>query len=135
MALFVRDEDIRETVSMDDMLGAIEDMQRHYGLGEAYNLGRRKIIASSGLLSVMGGGLYYKGVFGVKTYTVISGRYSFHITPYDTTTGELLALLQANRLGQLRTGATTGVATRHLAREDGGSGGGPWHRLPGPHPA
>ena len=117
MALFLRDEDIRAAVSVEDMLAAIEDMQRQYGLGDAYNLGRRKIIADTGLLSVMGGGLYYKGVFGVKTYTVISGRYSFHITLYDTATGRLLAFLQANRLGQLRTGATTGVAVKHLSRE------------------
>ena len=120
MALFLRDEDVRATVGMDDMLEAIEDMQRHYGLGEASNLGRRKIIAGSGLLSVMGGGLYYKGVFGVKTYTVISGRYSFHITLYDTATGHLVAFLQANRLGQLRTGATTGVTAKYLAREGAG---------------
>ena len=80
MALFLRDEVIRETVGMDNMLEAIEDMQRHYGLGECYNLGRRKIIGGSGVLSVMGGGLFYKGVFGVKAYTVISGRYSFQIS-------------------------------------------------------
>ncbi len=120
MALFLRDEDVRATVGMDDMLEAIEEMQHHYGLGEASNLGRRKIIAGSGLLSVMGGGLYYKGVFGVKTYTVISGRYSFHITLYDTATGHLVAFLQANRLGQLRTGATTGVTAKYLAREGAG---------------
>ena len=117
MALFLRDEEIRETVGMDEMLQAIEDMQRHYGAGEASNLARRKIIASSGLLSVLGGGLYYKEVFGVKTYTVIGGKYTFHITLYDTTTGRLLAFLQANRLGQLRTGATTGVVVKYLARE------------------
>ena len=118
MALFLRNEDVDEVVSMDDMLAAIEDMQRHYGLGQASNLGRRKIIASTGLLSVMGGGLYYKGVFGVKTYTVISGNYSFHITLYDTASGQLMAFLQANRLGQLRTGANTGLAARYLARGD-----------------
>ena len=118
MALFLRNADVDEAVSMDDMLAAIEDMQRHYGLGQVSNLGRRKIVASTGLLSVMGGGLYYKGVFGVKTYTVISGKYSFHITLYDTESGQLLASLQANRLGQLRTGATTGLAVRYLARGD-----------------
>ena len=115
MALFLRDEEIRDTVSMDEMIDAIEEMQRHYGQGDSYNLGRRKLIDSGGLLAVMGGGLYYKGVFGVKTYTVVKGRYAFHVTLYDTTTGQLVAFLQANRLGQLRTGATTGVACKYLA--------------------
>ena len=135
MALFLRDEDVRATVGMDDMLEAIEEMQHHYGLGEASNLGRRKIIAGSGLLSVMGGGLYYKGVFGVKTYTVISGRYSFHITLYDTATGHLVAFLQANRLGQLRTGATHRGDCQISSQGRCGGSGHTWHWLPGPHPA
>ena len=118
MALFLKDEDVRQCVSMDEMLEAIESMQRHYGEGEAYNLARRKIIARGGMLSVMGGGLFYRGLLGVKTYTVVKGTYSFQVSLYDANTGKLLCYTQANRLGQLRTGATTGVAVRHLAKSD-----------------
>ena len=116
MTLFLRDEHVAQCVSMDEMLAAIENMQAHYGRGEAYNLGRRKIIAETGMLSVMGGGLYYEGVLGVKTYTVVRGSYSFQVSLYDAATGKLLCYTQANRLGQLRTGATTGVAVKHLAK-------------------
>jgi ornithine cyclodeaminase/alanine dehydrogenase-like protein (mu-crystallin family) len=105
-------------VSMPDVIEAIEDMQRHFGQGEAYNLARRKIIAPGGLLAVMGGGLLYDGVLGVKTYTVVKGKYSFHVSLYDADTGALLCFTQANRLGQLRTGATTGVAAKYLAKQD-----------------
>ena len=115
MALFLRDEHVSQCVSMNEMLTAIENMQTHYGQGRAYNLGRRKIIAETGMLSVMGGGLYYEGVLGVKTYTVVRGSYSFQVSLYDAETGKLLCYTQANRLGQLRTGATTGVAVKHLA--------------------
>ena len=118
MALFLRDEEVRQCVSMDEMLEAIESMQRHYGNGEAYNLARRKIIAGTGMLSVMGGGLFYQGLLGVKTYTVVKGVYSFQVSLYDAETGKLLCYTQANRLGQLRTGATSGVAVRHLAKSD-----------------
>ena len=116
MTLFLRDEQVAQCVSMEAMLEAIENMQRHYGRGEAYNLGRRKIIAETGMLSVMGGGLFYEGVLGVKTYTVVQGSYSFQVSLYDAATGKLLCYTQANRLGQLRTGATTGVAVKHLSR-------------------
>ena len=115
MTLFLRDEHVSQCVNMKEMLAAIENMQAHYGQGEAYNLGRRKIIAETGMLSVMGGGLYYEGVLGVKTYTVVRGSYSFQVSLYDAATGKLLCYTQANRLGQLRTGATTGVAVKHLA--------------------
>ena len=56
MALFLRDDDVRACVTMDAMIDSIESMQRHYGAGEAVNLTRRKIIADTGMLSVMGGG-------------------------------------------------------------------------------
>ena len=120
MALFLRNEDITETVTMDAMLETIEDMQSRYGYGEASNLGRQHVISGSSLLAVMGGGVHHEGVFGVKTYTAIGSAYSFHVALYDTATGNLLAFLQADRLGQLRTGATTGVAAKFLARTDAG---------------
>ena len=118
MALFLRDEDVSQVLTMDDMLGAIESMQVHFGRGEAIILPRRKIIASGGMLAVMGGGLFYDGVLGVKTYTVVKGTYSFQVSLYDADTGGLLCYTQANRLGQLRTGATTGVAVKYLSRPD-----------------
>jgi ornithine cyclodeaminase/alanine dehydrogenase-like protein (mu-crystallin family) len=116
MTLFLRNDEVDQCVTMEAMLEAIETMQKRYGQGEAYNLGRRKIIADTGMLSVMGGGLFYDGVLGVKTYTVVRGSYSFQVSLYDASTGKLLCYLQANRLGQLRTGATTGVAVKHLSR-------------------
>lgn len=118
MALFLRDEEVNQILSMDQMLEAIEKMQHHFGQGEASNLARRKIIASGGLLAVMGGGLFYDGVLGVKTYTVVQGKYSFQVSLYNADTGELLCYTQANRLGQLRTGATTGVAIKYLSNPD-----------------
>ena len=117
MTLFLRDEDVAQCVTMEAMLESIENMQSHYGRGEAYNLGRRKIIAETGMLSVMGGGLFFDGVLGVKTYTVVRGSYSFQVSLYDAATGKLLCYTQANRLGQLRTGATTGVAVKHLSND------------------
>lgn len=117
MALFLRDHEVAQSVTMDAMLEAIESMQQHYGQGQAFNLTRRKIIAETGMLSVMGGGLFYQGLLGVKTYTVVKGAYSFQVSLYDAETGKLLCYTQANRLGQLRTGATTGVAVKHLSNQ------------------
>ena len=118
MTLFLKDDDVRRCVTMDDMLPAIESMLSHYGHGRASNLARRKIIASQGMLSVMGGALFYEGLLGVKTYTTVKGTYAFQVSLYDAATGKLVCYIQANRLGQLRTGATTGVAVKHLSNPD-----------------
>ena len=118
MALLLTDEEIRETVSMDAMVDAVEEMHRHYAIGEAFNAERRSVVVGEGALAIMGGGLVYKGVFGAKTYTTFGGRQQYHVTLYDANSGRLLAFIHANRLGALRTGATTGVAVRHLANPD-----------------
>jgi len=116
MALFLKDNEITTALSMDQMLDTIEKMQQNFGEGKAYNLARRKIIASGGLLAVMGGGLFYEGIIGVKTYTVVKGQYSFQVSLYDSDSGKLLCYCQANRLGQLRTGATTGIALKYIGK-------------------
>ena len=118
MTLFLKDADVNQCVSMDDMLEAIESMQHYYGRGEAYNLPRRKIVSSGSMLGVMGGGLFHQGLLGVKAFTVAKDTYSFQVSLYDADTGKLLCYTQANRLGQLRTGATTGVAVKYLANRD-----------------
>ena len=118
MTLFLTDDDVRQCVSMDDMLEAIEAMQHDYGRGEAQNLTRRKIVAGGGMLGVMGGGLFSQGLLGVKTFTVAKETYSFQVSLYDADSGKLLCYTQANRLGQLRTGATTGIAIKYLANRD-----------------
>ena len=92
MAIFLRDVEVSETLSMDQMIEKIESMQSYYGNGEASNLPRRKIISSGGMLAVMGGGLFYEGVLGVKTYTVVKGQYSFQVSLYDAETGNFYAI-------------------------------------------
>ena len=118
MARFLTDSDVNQCVSLPDMLSAIESMMANYGRGEAVNMTRRKINTPTGYLAVMGGGLFYDGVFGVKTFTFTANGYSFQVSLYDAASGQLLLYTQANRLGQLRTGATTGAALRMLSNPD-----------------
>lgn len=118
MARFLTDDEVGRCVGLDDMLPAIAEMLANHGRGAAVNLTRRKAVGPDGYLAVMGGALPYAGVFGVKTFTHTHSGYSFQVSLYDGATGRLLLYCQANRLGQLRTGATTGVAVRQLANAD-----------------
>jgi ornithine cyclodeaminase/alanine dehydrogenase-like protein (mu-crystallin family) len=58
------------------------------------------------------------GYFGYKAYTVSAGKAQFFFYLYSAQTTELLAMIEADTLGQKRTGAATGLATRILARAD-----------------
>jgi ornithine cyclodeaminase/alanine dehydrogenase-like protein (mu-crystallin family) len=58
------------------------------------------------------------GVLGFKAYTTTKDGARFHVTLYDGKSGEMTAILEADLLGQFRTGAASGVATKKLARSD-----------------
>ena len=63
------------------------------------------------------------GYMGTKAYTVFRGRLQFYFWLYETESGALVCMMEANLLGQKRTGAASGVATRWMAREDAETAG------------
>ena len=118
MARILTDAEIKSMVNIGDMMDAVEEMHRRYAVGEAFNADRRTVELGDGHLAIMGGGLAYEGLYGAKTYTTVAGSQQYHVTLYDAATGRLKSFIHANWLGALRTGATTGVAVRHLANAD-----------------
>jgi ornithine cyclodeaminase/alanine dehydrogenase-like protein (mu-crystallin family) len=54
----------------------------------------------------------------MKQYTYVRGKLRFLVPLYEMAGGELVALIEADYMGQLRTGAASGVATKYLARRD-----------------
>jgi len=55
---------------------------------------------------------------GLKVYTSFRPKARFMVLLYDSGNGDLLAMIEADKLGQMRTGAATGIATKHMARKD-----------------
>ncbi len=118
MPLYLTETDVARLVTMADAMTAVEDCFRHLGAGAATNQPRRRARVPGGLLHVMFAADPQEGVMGVKSYTSFKGGARFHIMLYSATDGALLAILEGDRIGQLRTGAASGVATRCLARQD-----------------
>lgn len=116
MPLLLREEDVAALLTMDVALAAVEEALRLQGEGAAVNRPRQRVRTGNILLHVMPAGL--PGHAGLKFYT--SGRQGarFWAVLLDAATGQWLALMQADRLGMMRTGAASGVATRYLARPD-----------------
>ena len=69
-----------------------------------------------GTLHLLAAALPAQGVLGFKAYTGFRPKTRFMVALYDSKDGRLLALIEADRLGQLRTGAASGLATRYMAR-------------------
>ena len=115
MVLFLTEQNVQQLISMPLAIEAVEDAFLQLGLGKAENIPRRRLHAPRGMLHLMAASLPELGFMGYKAYTVFPGRVKFHVCLYSAETGELLALLEADRLGQMRTGAASGVATRWMS--------------------
>jgi ornithine cyclodeaminase/alanine dehydrogenase-like protein (mu-crystallin family) len=96
----------------------VEDAFRSLGEGNAENRSRTRIPMPHGLFHFMGASLPSRGVVGTKTYASTHAGTTFLVSLFDTNTGRILALIEADWLGRIRTGAASGVATRLLSREN-----------------
>lgn len=117
MPRYLTEADVTALLRMPDALAAVEEAFRQQASGDAVNHPRARTRLGGASLQVMSGGLRRSGVLGLKAYTATRGGARFLVHLYDDR-GTLLALIEADRLGQMRTGAASGVATRHLARPD-----------------
>ncbi|MEP7200908.1 MAG: ornithine cyclodeaminase family protein [Chloroflexota bacterium] len=118
MTLFLTEQNVTELLTMSSALACVEEAFRQQGLGLAQNQPRRRLRPPKGVLHMMAAALPSLGVMGYKSYTTTRSGAKFLVMLYSTETGELLAVIQADRLGQMRTGAASGVATKYLANPD-----------------
>ena len=115
--IHVTEEDVRRLLPMGEAVRLIREAFAEWREGRAVNQVRRRLTLPNGVgLHSMAGavGKY----FGTKIYSTSPSGYAFHFMLYAADTGAPLALFEANWLGQIRTGATSGLATDLLARPD-----------------
>ncbi len=116
--LLLSEDEVRQLLTMEMALEAVEQGLRKLALDEGVNIPRARAQTDHAMLHVMAASAKTLGVMGVKAYTTSRKGSHFHVTLYDGKSGAPLALIQANYLGQMRTGAATGVATQYMARPD-----------------
>jgi ornithine cyclodeaminase/alanine dehydrogenase-like protein (mu-crystallin family) len=116
--LLLSEDDVRQVLTMDLALEAVEDGLRKMALDEAQNLPRIRTQTDHTMLHMMAASTKTLGVVGYKAYATARKGAHFHVALYDGRTGALLSLMQADYLGQMRTGAASGVATQYMARPD-----------------
>ncbi len=118
--IHIGERQVREILSMAEAVELVEEAFRRLADGRAENHPRRRVVMRNGtLLHYMAGGDNQDGVVGTKVYATnrkVGAR--FVVLLFDAEAIELLAVIDANALGQIRTGAASGAATRHLAREN-----------------
>lgn len=118
MALFLSEADVRRLLTMDLALEAVEAAHRAHGLGRAIDMPRARTRVPAVSLHILQGALLDEGVMGYKAYTASREGARFLVHLFDAANGRLLAVIEADTLGMMRTGAAGGIAAKYLARAD-----------------
>lgn len=127
--LYLTEDDVRAVLTMDLALDAVAAAFRKLALDEAMNPPRQRVQTDRVYLHVLPAAAKTLGALGFKAYTSGPGGTQFRVYLFDPREGGLTAMIEADYLGQARTGAASGVATKLLARPDAatvgiyGSGG------------
>jgi alanine dehydrogenase len=130
VTLHITESDVRGVLTMPMALQAVERILRLQSTGEVIVHPRRRFeLPGSAFFHYMAAADYSSGYVAVKQYTYAKGKLRFLVSLYEMAGGDLVALIEADYMGQLRTGAASGVASKYLARGDArkaaiiGSGG------------
>ena len=114
--LYLKEADVEQLASVPEVIDCLDAAFRDQAVGKAWTNPRNRLRLPGTTLHMMAGAI--PGYFGYKAYTVTAGKAQFFFYLYSAQTTELLAMMEADTLGQKRTGAATGLGTRVLARED-----------------
>jgi alanine dehydrogenase len=117
--LLLTETDVRSLLTMPMALEAVETAFRRLADATGQVHPRRRLhLEGFSYLHYMAAVDGAGGYEGLKIYTSSRDGLRFLIPLFRAKTGELLAFIEADFLGQMRTGAASGVATKYLARED-----------------
>ena len=116
MPLYLRESEVAELLSPEDAVEAVEGCFRRLAGGRAELRPRFRLGLDPGVLNVMAASDLELGVAGLKTYAASEDGVHFVVVLFAADHAEVLALIEADKLGQLRTGAASAVAARHLAK-------------------
>lgn len=118
MALFLREADVEQLLTMPKTLELVERVHREYSTGQAIDVPRERSRLPRAALHILQGAVPSAGIFGYKAYTSSREGIRFLVYGFNAERGNLDVVVEANHLGMMRTGAAGGVAAKWLARED-----------------
>jgi ornithine cyclodeaminase/alanine dehydrogenase-like protein (mu-crystallin family) len=117
MPLFLNENDVRSLLEPVDAVEAVEGCFRRMAAGAVVNAPRRRLDLEEGRLADMAATDLELGYAGVKAYAGFRDGAAFVVALFAADRPELVAVIEADQLGRLRTGAASAVAAKHLASE------------------
>jgi alanine dehydrogenase len=114
--LYLTEANVESLLTPADALDAVEGCFRRLAAGAVENRPRKRLRLDEGVFAVMAAVDRELRLAGLKAYAWLPGGTPFVVVLFDTEKAELAGVIEADKLGQLRTGAASGVAAKHLSR-------------------
>lgn len=114
--LYLKEHDVEQLASVPETIELLDAAFREQAAGRAWTNPRTRLRLRGATLHIMAGAI--PGYFGYKVYSVAAGKARFLFYLYSAETMELVAMIEADALGQIRTGAASGLATRVLSNPE-----------------
>jgi alanine dehydrogenase len=118
MALLIREQHVHALLTMPETIAVLEDVFLASAQGLVMNQSRSRLPYPHGVLNYLSAATPEYGVSGYKTYVASRTGARSMVTLFSVADGRLLALLEADWLSAMRTGAASALATRFLARPE-----------------
>ena len=114
--LWISEADVVGLMDLSGAIVALEEGLRLQAAGAAQNMAKTHANFGKGdTLHAIGATFEGEGFVGTKTWAHTEGGATPLLILWDAHTGALLAIIEAFALGQMRTGAMSGVATKWMA--------------------
>jgi ornithine cyclodeaminase/alanine dehydrogenase-like protein (mu-crystallin family) len=119
--LYLKEREVTQLLTPADVISAVEGCCERLARGEIDNRPRLRQKADGGAFAVMSAVDHGLGLAGLKSYAWVPSGTPFVVCLFDIEGGTLAGVIEADKLGQLRTGAASAVAVKSLAREGAAS--------------
>jgi alanine dehydrogenase len=117
VTLWLSEDDVRAVVSAEDAVAAVAGSFERMARGAVEIAPRRRLRLDDGRLADMAASDLELGYAGAKVSAGFGEGAAFAVALFSAASPELVALIEADHLGRLRTGAASAVAAKHLARD------------------
>jgi alanine dehydrogenase len=114
--LYLTEADVAELLTPADTVAAVEECFLRMSRGAVEIRPRTRMRVEDGVFAVMAATDVELQRAGLKAYTWLSGGTPFVVVLFDLERAQIAAVIEADKLGQLRTGGASGVAAKHLAK-------------------
>lgn len=116
---YITEDEVKEHLKMGETIQILKEAFIDLAEGKSSVSSRERLTGDGALLNTMPAVFGKYHLAGLKTYIASREGARFVVIVFDTKSSELLAVIEANNLGRIRTGALPAMVSQLLLKREG----------------